>query len=97
MSEGDRRTVRVRRSPRIGVLLALGVVLGVLAAVVITLLVPADSRYSTGQVLGYIVLLTAPAGAVLGGVVAIALDALGTRRARTATAERAGPRVHGED
>lgn len=97
MSDGDRRTVRVRRSPRIGVFLTLGIVLGVLAAVVITLLVPADSQYSTGQVLGYVVLLTAPVGAVLGGIVAVALDALATRRARTAIAERAGAQRHGED
>lgn len=89
MSDEGRRTVRVRRSPRIGVFLVLGVLLGVLVAVVATLLTPADPRYSTGQVLGYLVLLVAPVGAVLGAGVAIALDALSSRRARTVTAERA--------
>jgi hypothetical protein len=91
MTDGDRVRVRVRRSPRIGVFLLLGVLLGVLAAVVATLLTPADSRYSTGQVLGYLVLLGAPIGAAVGAAVAIVLDAVGSRRARTATAERAAP------
>lgn len=96
MSDDDRRTVRVRRSPRIGVFLLLGVLLGVLVAVAATLLSPADPRYSAGQVLGYLVLLAAPVGAVLGAGVAIALDALSTRRARTATAERATAEHRGD-
>lgn len=91
MSGGDRVRVRVRRSPRIGVFLLLGLLVGLLAAVVATVLTPADPQYSTGQVLGYLVLLGAPVGAALGAAVAIALDAVATRRARTGTAERAAP------
>ena len=97
MSGDDRRTVRVRRSPRIGVFLLLGVLLGVLVGVVAAVLTPPAPGYSTGQVLGYLVLLTAPVGAVLGAGVAITLDALSSRRARTATAERARGGDRGED
>ena len=93
MSVPDRRTVRVRRSPRIGVFLTLGVVIGVAVAVLVALLTPADGRYPTGQVLGFLALLGAPVGAVLGGLVAVALDAIASRRARVLEAERVGGRA----
>jgi MFS family permease len=85
----DRRTVRVRRSPRVGVFLAIGALLGLLIALVATLVTPAEPQYPTGQVLGYVALITIPVGAALGGLVAVVLDARATRRARTAVAERA--------
>lgn len=88
MSDPDRRTVRVRRSPKVGVFLALGVLLGVLAAVVIAVVTPDDGQYPTSQVLGFLVLLLAPIGAVVGGLVAVVLDAVATRRARVVEAER---------
>ena len=88
MSAPDRRAVRVRRSPRIGVFLTLGVLVGGIVAVLITLLTPADGQYPTSQVLGFMVLICAPVGAALGGLVAVALDAIATRRARVLEAER---------
>ncbi|MCU1472097.1 energy-coupling factor ABC transporter permease [Amnibacterium sp.] len=88
MSDPDRRSVRVRRSPKVGVFLALGVLLGVVVAVLVALLTPEDGRYPTTQVLGFLVLLCAPVGAALGGLVAIVLDAIATRRSRLLEAER---------
>lgn len=90
MSVPDRRAVRVRRSPRIGVFLTLGVLVGVVVAVLIALLTPADGQYPTTQVLGFLVLIFAPVGAALGGLVAVALDAIASRRARVLEAERVG-------
>ncbi|HET6825838.1 MAG TPA: hypothetical protein VFH64_07925 [Amnibacterium sp.] len=93
MSVPDRRTVRVRRSPRIGVFLTLGVLAGVVVAVLVALLTPADGRYPTGQVLGFLALICAPVGAALGGLVAVALDAVASRRTRVLEAERVGGRA----
>ena len=92
MTDPERRQVRVRRSPRIGVFLALGAVLGALAAVVLVLATPPDPTTPTPQAIGFLVLLLAPLGALLTGLVAIALEARGTRRARTVEAEREAPR-----
>jgi len=88
MSAPDRRAVRVRRSPKVGVFLILGVLVGVLAAVVVTLITPEDGQYPTSQVLGFLVLLLAPIGALLGGLLAVVLDGVATRRARVLEAER---------
>jgi NhaP-type Na+/H+ or K+/H+ antiporter len=88
MSEPERREVRLRRSPKVGVFLTAGVLLGVVVAVLITLLTPADGRYPTSQVLGFLVLLCAPIGAALGGLVAVLLDGIATRRSRVLEAER---------
>jgi NhaP-type Na+/H+ or K+/H+ antiporter len=88
MSEPERHEVRVRRSPKVGVFLTVGVLLGVVVAVLITLLTPADGRYPTSQVLGFLVLLCAPIGAALAGLVAVLLDGIATRRSRVVEAER---------
>ena len=91
MSDPDRRTVRVRRSPRVGVFLSIGVLAGFVAALLLTVLTPDDGQYPRGEVFGFTLLLLAPVGVVLGGIVAVVLDAIGTRRARTMEAERVGP------
>jgi hypothetical protein len=88
VSDPVRREVRVRRSPRVGVFLTVGVLAGVVVAVLITLLTPADGQYPTSQVLGFLVLLCAPIGAALGGLVAVVLDTIATRRTRVLEAER---------
>jgi uncharacterized metal-binding protein len=97
MTEPDRRAVRVRRSPKVAVFLVLGVLAGVVAAVLFTLLTPQDGQYPTSQVLGFTVLLLAPIGAVLGGLVAVVLDVMSTRRARVLEAERVRTRSGGSD
>ena len=91
MSDPQRRTVRVRRSPRIGVFLLLGAALGVLVAIVAVNVTPDSGDISTGQAIGFLSLLLAPLGALLAGVVAIVLDRIAERRARTVEAERIEP------
>ncbi|RIX30181.1 hypothetical protein [Amnibacterium setariae] len=91
MSDPQRRTVRVRRSPRIGVFLLLGAALGVLGAIVAVNVTPDSGDISTGQAIGFLSLLLAPLGALLAGVVAIVLDRIAERRARTVEAERIEP------
>lgn len=88
MSDPERRSVRVRRSPRIGVFLGLGAAVGAVAAVIAVASVPADPRLPTPQALGYLILLLAPAGALVAGAVALLIEARAVRRAHTVEAER---------
>jgi hypothetical protein len=88
MSEPQRRRVRVRRSPKVGVFLLLGAVVGALAAAVAVSVTPADESMSAAQAIGFLIVLLAPLGALLGGVVALVLDAVLERRGRTVDAER---------
>lgn len=91
MSEPQRRQVRVRRSPKIGVFLAIGAVVGALVAVVAGSIAPQDSATPREQAVGYLLLLLAPLGAILGGAVALVLDRIADRGAKTVEAERIVP------
>ena len=86
MSEGGRQ-VRLRRGPRVGVFLAFGLVVGALVGLVIALATPPSPQYPTGQVAGFLVLLFAPVGVMLAGLVAVVLDASSRRRARIVEAQ----------
>lgn len=90
MSEPQRRQVRVRRSPKIGVFLLLGAALGAIAAIIAVNATPADATMPKGQAIGFLILILAPLGALLGGVVALVLDRVSERRARVVDAERTG-------
>lgn len=91
MSEPQRRQVRVRRSPKFGVFLGIGAIVGAVVAIVIGTVAPQDSTTPREQAVGYLVLLLAPLGAILGGAVALVLDRIADRRARTVDAERIVP------
>lgn len=86
--------VRVRRAPKYGVFLGLGAALGVLAAMVLTFAfdgtaqpTPAGIQYSQLQVFGFLALIGAAAGLLVGGVVALILDGAFGRRRRDLAAE----------
>jgi hypothetical protein len=83
MSDQPRRQVRVRRSPRIGVFLGIGVVVGAVIAVAVGTVGRTDATMTPGEAVGFLLLLLAPLGAVVGGVLALVLDAVSERRART--------------
>lgn len=88
MSDPQRRQVRVRRSPKIGVFLALGAVVGALLAVLAVSVTPADATIPTTQAMGFLILLLAPVGALIAGVIALVIDRTSERNARTVQAER---------
>jgi hypothetical protein len=90
MTDPQRREVRVRRSPKIGVFLIAGVVLGALVALIAGNVAPTDPTTPKTQVIGYLLVVLAPVGALLGGVVALLLDRISERSARTVQAERVG-------
>ncbi|MDM4762238.1 hypothetical protein QT381_04365 [Galbitalea sp. SE-J8] len=81
--------VRVRRAPRYGAFIVVGGVLGFLVTLVLTSLFPADETVGFFPLLAYFSCFGIPAGVVVGAVVAIIVDRVTGRRARTVAAERA--------
>lgn len=79
--------VRVRRTPRFGVFIGIGVVLGVLTALILTTVFPVDEKVGFAGTFGYLAVYGVVIGLVLGAVVAIVLDAILSRRAREVPAE----------
>ena len=84
----DTDRVSVRRAPRVGRFLVIGLGLGAIAAFVGTNLYPIDETVGFGALFGYLLLLALPIGAALGALVAVSLDVVATRRAREIDAER---------
>ena len=82
MSESE---VNIRRAPRIGVFLIFGAMLGALVTLVLTSLFEPDPKVGFLATFAYFCLYGIPAGLALGGLVALVLDRLSTRRARTVT------------
>jgi NhaP-type Na+/H+ or K+/H+ antiporter len=80
---------RLRRAPRLPVFLILGVVLGVIAALVLTAVGNLDPKVGFGGTFGYLCLWCIPLGLLLGAVVAIVIDQVSRRRAKLVTVERA--------
>jgi hypothetical protein len=66
--------------------LILGGALGAIGTLIATLQFKADPAVGFPALFGYFSLFGIPAGVVLGAIVAIVLDAVGTRRAASATA-----------
>ena len=65
---------RRTRSPKYGVFIGVGVLLGALVAGVATFALPATEEYGYATVLGYTALVLGLVGGLLGGVVAVLLD-----------------------
>lgn len=70
----------VRRVPRYGVFMGIGVVVGIIAAGILTWVgsyeasTALDIVYPPGQVFGFLLLWTVPIGLALGGVVALLFE-----------------------
>lgn len=83
----------VRRVPRYGVFMALGALLGIVVALILTFTGSFEESdtgviYSTSQVLGFTLLLTIPIGVALGGVAAMLLERLTRRHDRVVAVDR---------
>lgn len=79
--------VSVRRIPRYSRFLILGAGIGAVTTFIFTASFPVDSSVGFSALFGYFLLFGIPAGALLGAVAAIVLDANLNRRAKTAFAE----------
>lgn len=83
----------VRPVPRYGVFIGLGVVLGVIAAGILTTVgsyepsKALDVVYPAGQVFGFALLWMVPIGIALGAGVALLLDRVARKHARVVTVE----------
>jgi len=81
-------TVTVRRSPRYLRFFILGLIVGVIAALVLTVVFPIDAQYTVLQVFGFMLLITLSLGGALGLIVAIILDRTVGKRTITTQATR---------
>lgn len=87
--------VAVRRSPRYGRFLLLGAIIGVIAALILTVLgQPSEAElaeqtftYSFSSVFGFAALICGAIGALFGGLLALLLDRIVGKRLRPYTAE----------
>jgi NhaP-type Na+/H+ or K+/H+ antiporter len=80
--------VTVTRSPRYARFLVLGIAVGILAAIALTVGLPNDSKFTLLQIFGFLALITCAIGGTLGLVVALIFERVYRRRAQAATAER---------
>ncbi|HAM27766.1 MAG TPA: hypothetical protein DCP11_14010, partial [Microbacteriaceae bacterium] len=79
--------VRIRRAPRYPIFLIVGAGLGAIVTLVLTALFPADPSVGFGPLFGYFAIYGIPAGVVLGALVALVLDRVSTRRAKSIVME----------
>ncbi|GAA4679129.1 hypothetical protein [Frondihabitans cladoniiphilus] len=92
----SRNQVQVRRAPKYSVFIFGGIIVGIIATFVALQLEPGDSGESFLQAFGYFVLYGITFGALLGAIVAVILDAVASRRARSIDSERTTVEVPGE-
>lgn len=84
----------VRKVPRYGVFMGIGVVLGVIAAGILTFVGSFDPSealdvvYPAGQVFGFLLLWTAPIGLALGGVVGLIAERVARRKDHVVRVQR---------
>ncbi|MGL3149214.1 potassium transporter Trk [Microbacterium sp. A82] len=84
----------VRRVPRYGVFLGIGIVVGIIAAGILTMVgnyEPSpvlDVVYPPSQVFGFALLWTVPIGVGLGGIVGMVLERIARRHDRVVRVDR---------
>jgi high-affinity Fe2+/Pb2+ permease len=80
-------SVKVRRAPRYYRFMLVGLVLGVVVALILTFAFPESEQFTQLQVFGFLAIFLAAVFVALGALVAILLDRGSSRRARTVAAE----------
>lgn len=83
----------MRRAPKYGAFLVVGGLAGLITTLILTTLQPADPSVGFGALFAYFSLYGVPAGIALGALIAIVLDVVSRRRAKTVgvTVERVEP------
>jgi hypothetical protein len=103
-SQDHIETVRVRRAPKISVFMIVGAALGVIVAMILTFAFNGTAEaspntgveYSQGQVFGFLVLICAPIGVALGGILALVFDRRSRRRTQQIAVDHASVHVDPE-
>jgi hypothetical protein len=85
-ADDDQTSVRIRRVPKFSVFIVLGAVVGELVTIILVSSFPIDPTVGFAAVLGYLSIYGLTAGVLVGAVVAIILDRVLSRRAKTVTA-----------
>jgi uncharacterized membrane protein YdjX (TVP38/TMEM64 family) len=86
-------TVTVRRAPRYGRFITLGVLVGAVVALILTFAFSGEPpeneliQFDKGQIFGFLLLICGTIGAALGAVVALIIDRASLRRARAVSVE----------
>lgn len=89
MSDSTTQTdVTIRRAPKYPIFLILGGAIGATVTLVLTMLQPADPNVGYAALFGYFLLYGLPAGVLLGALVALVLDVISRRTAKTGVAEQ---------
>lgn len=81
-------TGTLHRAPRYTNFMILGAILGVLSALILTVMYPENAEFSRAQVFGFLLLAGGAGGVALGGVVALVLDRMVGRRGSAVVADR---------
>jgi hypothetical protein len=79
--------VTVRRSPKFLTFMIVGIILGILAALILTFAFPNYSEFTLTQIFGFMLLITGSVGGTLGLVFALVVDRYYSRHVIEATAE----------
>lgn len=91
MSEKETVTteqVVVRRSPKFLAFMLAGIIVGIVAALILTFAFPNDSEFTLTQIFGFMMLITGSIGGTLGLVFALIFDRYYSRHVSTVTAEK---------
>ena len=91
MSEKETITteqVTVRRSPKYLTFMVAGIILGIIAALILTFALPNESEFTLTQIFGFMLLITGTVGGTLGLVFALIVDRYFSRHVTQATAEK---------
>ena len=78
----------IRRAPKVPVFLVLGALLGFVVTLALVSAFPTDPKIGFPATFGYFLLYGIPAGLVVGGVVAVILDRIASRRAKSVVVQR---------
>ncbi|HWL78424.1 potassium transporter Trk [Microbacterium sp.] len=98
--EDEVENATVRRAPKYPVFLVVGAAFGLIVAMILTFTFNGTSEespttglvYSQGQVFGFLLLICIPVGLALGGITALILDRVFSRRAHAVTVDH--ERIH---
>lgn len=72
-----------RRAPKYGRFMLVGAILGIIAGLLLIQFGPDEGLYKIGDVTAAVLLMTIPAGIVLGAVVALLIDRRSLKKSRT--------------
>jgi hypothetical protein len=86
-ASGKTHEVLVVHAPRYARFIILGGIVGLIVTLLLTVSFPEQPGFSTAQVFGFLGLALVTVGVALGAAVAIVIDRMATRRARTGVME----------